>query len=63
MDNEIQAWHNYLNFEEKEGDHMRTIKLYERCLVACVRCLQLVHNRQNLLRSLVQLSRVLAEIL
>jgi len=56
MDNEIQAWHNYLNFEEKEGDHMRTIKLYERCLVACVRCLQLAQNRQSLLHSLVQLS-------
>ncbi|KAL0724059.1 hypothetical protein Bca4012_038658 [Brassica carinata] len=32
---ELENWHNYLDFIEKEGDFNKVVKLYERCLVAC----------------------------
>ncbi|KAF2877825.1 hypothetical protein BDV95DRAFT_624512 [Massariosphaeria phaeospora] len=32
---ELAAWRNYLDWEEKRGDFQRTRFLYERCLVAC----------------------------
>lgn len=32
---ELQAWRDYLTFEENEKDDTRTTFLYERCLVAC----------------------------
>eukprot|EP00252_Welwitschia_mirabilis_P000384 TRINITY_DN103_c0_g1_i5.p1 TRINITY_DN103_c0_g1~~TRINITY_DN103_c0_g1_i5.p1 ORF type:complete len:582 (+),score=146.49 TRINITY_DN103_c0_g1_i5:415-2160(+) len=34
---EIQLgnWHRYLDFTEKLNDFSRTVKLYERCLIAC----------------------------
>ncbi|GAB2234469.1 hypothetical protein Drorol1_Dr00003723 [Drosera rotundifolia] len=35
VDAELENWHNYLNFIEREGDFSKVVKLYERCLVAC----------------------------
>ncbi|XP_031375680.1 pre-mRNA-processing factor 39-like [Punica granatum] len=32
---ELENWHNYLNFIEKEDDFSKVVKLYERCLIAC----------------------------
>ncbi|XP_010475046.1 PREDICTED: pre-mRNA-processing factor 39-like isoform X1 [Camelina sativa] len=32
---ELENWHNYLNFIEKDGDFNKVVKLYERCVVAC----------------------------
>jgi pre-mRNA-processing factor 39 len=32
---ELDNWHKYLDFEEKEGDFERTSFLYERCLSIC----------------------------
>ncbi|KAG2719340.1 hypothetical protein I3760_03G262100 [Carya illinoinensis] len=32
---ELENWHSYLDFMEKEGDFNKVVKLYERCLVAC----------------------------
>ncbi|CAK9216808.1 unnamed protein product [Sphagnum troendelagicum] len=34
-DMQLGNWHRYLDFIEKEGDLDRTVKLYERCLIAC----------------------------
>lgn len=33
---ELVNWRKYLDFEQGEGDKERVVKLYERCLVACV---------------------------
>ncbi|KAF8717970.1 hypothetical protein HU200_025435 [Digitaria exilis] len=36
LDNpELENWHNYLDFMEKEEDTHKVIKLYERCVIAC----------------------------
>ncbi|TYH11219.1 hypothetical protein ES288_A07G240700v1 [Gossypium darwinii] len=32
---ELENWHNYLDFVEREGDVNKVVKLYERCLIAC----------------------------
>lgn len=32
---QLGNWHKYLDFVEKEGGVEKTIKLYERCLIAC----------------------------
>uniref|UniRef100_A0A7N0TQA8 Pre-mRNA-processing factor 39 n=1 Tax=Kalanchoe fedtschenkoi TaxID=63787 RepID=A0A7N0TQA8_KALFE len=32
---ELENWHSYLDFIEKEGDLNKVVKLYERCLIAC----------------------------
>ncbi|XP_020248702.1 pre-mRNA-processing factor 39 isoform X2 [Asparagus officinalis] len=32
---ELENWHNYLDFIEKEEDINKVVKLYERCLIAC----------------------------
>ncbi|CAM8933573.1 unnamed protein product [Rhodiola kirilowii] len=32
---ELENWHSYLDFIEKEGDLSKVGKLYERCLIAC----------------------------
>ncbi|XVE72864.1 hypothetical protein DITRI_Ditri11bG0072400 [Diplodiscus trichospermus] len=32
---ELENWHNYLDFIEREGDLNKVVKLYERCLIAC----------------------------
>ncbi|KAH7577721.1 hypothetical protein JRO89_XS01G0289400 [Xanthoceras sorbifolium] len=32
---ELENWHNYLDFIEREGDFNKVVKLYERCLIAC----------------------------
>ncbi|KAM0329881.1 hypothetical protein ACHAQA_004046 [Verticillium albo-atrum] len=32
---QLANWAKYLDFEEAEGDHTRTVFLYERCLVTC----------------------------
>ncbi|KAL5121995.1 hypothetical protein ACEQ8H_000211 [Pleosporales sp. CAS-2024a] len=32
---DLDNWHKYLDFEEKEGDFERTAYLYERCLSIC----------------------------
>ncbi|CAN8306311.1 unnamed protein product [Cochlearia groenlandica] len=32
---ELENWHKYLDFIEKNGDFNKVVKLYERCLVAC----------------------------
>ncbi|XP_061343391.1 pre-mRNA-processing factor 39-1 isoform X2 [Gastrolobium bilobum] len=32
---ELENWHNYLDFIEKEGDLSKIVKLYERCVIAC----------------------------
>ncbi|KAK4785958.1 hypothetical protein SAY86_002647 [Trapa natans] len=32
---ELENWHNYLNFTERDGDFSKVVKLYERCLIAC----------------------------
>ncbi|KAJ7977177.1 Pre-mRNA-processing factor 39 [Quillaja saponaria] len=32
---ELENWHNYLDFMEREGDFSKVVKLYERCVVAC----------------------------
>ncbi|KAK4762621.1 hypothetical protein SAY86_008389 [Trapa natans] len=32
---ELENWHNYLNFMERDGDFSKVVKLYERCLIAC----------------------------
>lgn len=34
-DLQLANWHRYLDFIEKEGDFTKTVKLYERCLIAC----------------------------
>ncbi|MBA0549291.1 hypothetical protein Golob_020328 [Gossypium lobatum] len=31
---ELENWHNYLDFIEREGDVNKVVKLYERCLIA-----------------------------
>lgn len=37
-DEELEHWHNYLDWEERHGDVPRLILTYERCLVPC--CLE-----------------------
>ncbi|KAK5820201.1 hypothetical protein PVK06_025247 [Gossypium arboreum] len=32
---ELENWHKYLDFVEREGDANKVVKLYERCLIAC----------------------------
>ena len=32
---QLSNWHNYLTFEEREGDNDRIKVLYERCLIPC----------------------------
>ncbi|ESW34589.1 hypothetical protein PHAVU_001G164500 [Phaseolus vulgaris] len=32
---ELENWHNYLDFLEREGDLSKIVKLYERCVIAC----------------------------
>ncbi|XP_065875544.1 pre-mRNA-processing factor 39-1 [Euphorbia lathyris] len=32
---ELENWHNYLDFIERENDLNKVVKLYERCLIAC----------------------------
>lgn len=32
---QLSNWRKYLDFEEAEGDYIRTVFLYERCLVTC----------------------------
>jgi pre-mRNA-processing factor 39 len=32
---QMTNWRKYLDFEEAEGDYLRTVFLYERCLVTC----------------------------
>ncbi|XP_075648766.1 pre-mRNA-processing factor 39-1 isoform X3 [Castanea sativa] len=32
---ELENWHAYLDFMEREGDFNKVVKLYERCLIAC----------------------------
>ncbi|KAF7804603.1 Pre-mRNA-processing factor 39 [Senna tora] len=32
---ELENWHSYLDFIEKEGDLSKVVKLYERCVIAC----------------------------
>ncbi|XP_023879803.1 pre-mRNA-processing factor 39-1 isoform X1 [Quercus suber] len=32
---ELENWHAYLDFVEREGDFNKVVKLYERCLIAC----------------------------
>ncbi|GAV56669.1 hypothetical protein CFOL_v3_00211 [Cephalotus follicularis] len=32
---ELENWHNYLDFIEREDDFNKVVKLYERCLIAC----------------------------
>ncbi|ESR56980.1 hypothetical protein CICLE_v10018866mg [Citrus x clementina] len=32
---ELENWHNYLDFIERDGDFNKVVKLYERCLIAC----------------------------
>ncbi|GAB4830096.1 hypothetical protein Ancab_019738 [Ancistrocladus abbreviatus] len=32
---DLENWHNYLDFIEREGDLNKVVRLYERCLVAC----------------------------
>ncbi|XP_058005800.1 pre-mRNA-processing factor 39-1 isoform X2 [Hevea brasiliensis] len=32
---ELENWHNYLDFIEREDDLSKVVKLYERCLIAC----------------------------
>ncbi|GAB4841260.1 hypothetical protein Ancab_021992 [Ancistrocladus abbreviatus] len=34
-DAELENWHNYLDYIEREGDFNKVVKLYERCLIAC----------------------------
>eukprot|EP00249_Psilotum_nudum_P022185 c28411_g1_i1 orf=1180-2937(+) len=34
-DVQLANWHRYLDFIEKEGDFEKTVKLFERCLIAC----------------------------
>ncbi|KAK7359154.1 hypothetical protein VNO77_01101 [Canavalia gladiata] len=33
--NQLQNWHNYLDFVELQGDFDWAVKLYERCLIVC----------------------------
>ncbi|KAG5025253.1 hypothetical protein JHK86_021167 [Glycine max] len=33
--NQLQNWHNYLDFIEPQGDFDWAVKLYERCLIVC----------------------------
>ncbi|KAF6156417.1 hypothetical protein GIB67_009075 [Kingdonia uniflora] len=32
---ELENWHSYLDFIEREDDFSKVVKLYERCLIAC----------------------------
>ncbi|EEF35824.1 Pre-mRNA-processing protein prp39, putative [Ricinus communis] len=32
---ELENWHNYLDFLEREDDLNKVVKLFERCLIAC----------------------------
>ncbi|CAN8311187.1 unnamed protein product [Cochlearia groenlandica] len=32
---ELENWHNYLDFIDRDGDFSKVVKLYERCVVAC----------------------------
>ncbi|VYS44941.1 unnamed protein product [Arabidopsis thaliana] len=32
---ELENWHNYLDFIERDGDFNKVVKLYERCVVTC----------------------------
>ncbi|KAL5990333.1 hypothetical protein ACLOJK_011231 [Asimina triloba] len=34
-DAQLDNWHSYLDFIEREGDFHKIVKLYERCLIAC----------------------------
>ena len=31
----MKNWESYLDFEISEGDHERTVTLFERCLIPC----------------------------
>ncbi|KAK7318888.1 hypothetical protein RJT34_03595 [Clitoria ternatea] len=33
--NQLQSWHNYLDFVELQGDFDWAVRLYERCLIVC----------------------------
>ncbi|KAL2343223.1 hypothetical protein Fmac_004508 [Flemingia macrophylla] len=35
--NQLQNWHNYLDFIELQGDFDWAVKLYERCLIVCAK--------------------------
>ncbi|KAL5219139.1 hypothetical protein ABZP36_019823 [Zizania latifolia] len=56
LDNpELENWHNYLDFSEKEEDINKVIKLYERCVIACasysefwIRYVQCMEDRGSL---------------
>ncbi|VAI53145.1 unnamed protein product [Triticum turgidum subsp. durum] len=52
---ELENWHSYLDFIEKEEDINKVIKLYERCVIACasysefwIRYVQCMEDRQSL---------------
>ena len=32
---QLRNWRTYLDFEASNGDELRTIFLYERCVIAC----------------------------
>ncbi|KAI4967096.1 hypothetical protein ZWY2020_031053 [Hordeum vulgare] len=52
---ELENWHSYLDFIEREEDINKVIKLYERCVIACasysefwIRYVQCMEDRQSL---------------
>ncbi|PWZ53817.1 hypothetical protein Zm00014a_016290 [Zea mays] len=56
LDNpELENWHNYLDYIEKEEDINKVIKLYERCVIACasysefwIRYVQCMEDKRSL---------------
>jgi pre-mRNA-processing factor 39 len=37
---QLQNWRLYLDFEEKQGDEKRIIRLYEKCMVPCAQYME-----------------------
>eukprot|EP00245_Coleochaete_scutata_P003699 TRINITY_DN1553_c0_g1_i1.p1 TRINITY_DN1553_c0_g1~~TRINITY_DN1553_c0_g1_i1.p1 ORF type:complete len:476 (+),score=99.58 TRINITY_DN1553_c0_g1_i1:714-2141(+) len=61
---QLNNWHSYLDYQEKEGDFEKTKKLYERCLIACanyheywIRYAQFLESAGHLQDALDALSR------
>jgi len=47
----LETWHAYLTFQEAEGNTNKTVQLYERCLVPCVRSSSLLTTCRALILS------------
>jgi len=66
---QLANWRKYLDFEEAEGDYIRTVFLYERCLVTCAfydefwfryaRWMSAQENKQEEVRNIYQRASII----